>query len=269
MPVSAVERAISVAAQSAVWWRIYRGILIPVTVFLALALGWALAVKVTEIPPILLPSPLAVFDALLKQWDVLLKASAQTLTEIILATTIAIVAGFVTAILIGLNPSARRVVFPYILLTQVVPKVALAPILIAWFGIGMQSRLILAILIAYFPMVINTLTGILGTGEASLRYARSLAASDWQVLVKVRLPEALPSIVGGIKITVGAAVIGIVVGEFVATEGGLGKVIIDSAAVLNTALTIAATFLIGAIGLTLLGALELVEKRIIYWQAGR
>jgi NitT/TauT family transport system permease protein len=269
MPLPATQRAIAVAARSAAMWRTYRGILIPASVFLALILGWALAVKVTEIPPILLPGPVAVFHVLFEHWDVLLKASAQTLTEIVLAAVVATLAGFVTAILFGLNPLARRVVFPYILMTQVVPKVALAPILIAWFGIGMQSRLILAILIAYFPMVINTLTGILGTRESSLRYASSLGASDWQVLLKVRLPEALPSIVGGIKITVGAAVIGIVVGEFVATEGGLGKVIVDSAAVLNTSLTIAATLLIGATGLALLGALELAEKRIIYWQVGR
>ena len=201
--------------------------------------------------------------------EVLLKAAAETLAEIILATAIAVAAGFVTAIVIALSPIMRRVVFPYILMTQVVPKVALAPILIAWFGIGMQSRLILAFLIAYFPMVINSLTGILGTREASLLYARSLAASDWQILLKVRLPEALPSIVSGIKITTGIAVIGIVVGEFVATEGGLGKVIINSAAVLNTALTIAATVVIAAIGLALLGMLELAERRIVYWRVGR
>jgi NitT/TauT family transport system permease protein len=147
--------------------------------------------------------------------------------------------------------------------------VALAPILVAWFGIGLQSRVVLAVLIAYFPMVINTMTGILGTREANLRYARSLVISEWQVLTKVRLPEALPSIIGGIKITAGAAVIGIVVGEFVAAEGGLGKVIVDSGAVLNTALMIAATILIAAIGLGIIGALEVIDRRVIYWQVGR
>lgn len=250
-------------------WRTCRGVVIPVAVFICAGLGWSLAVQVLEIPPILLPGPGAVLEALVAEHDVVLRASAETLMEIVLATVIAVAAGFATAIVIGLSPATRRVVFPYILMTQVVPKVALAPILIAWLGIGMQSRLVLAFLIAYFPMVINTLTGILGTREASLLYARSLAASDWQILLKVRLPEALPSIVGGVKITAGLAVIGIVVGEFVATEGGLGKVIIDSAAVLNTALTIAATFVIAVIGLALLGVLELAERRIVYWRVGR
>src|SRR5262245_23954225 len=265
MPMPAVTRPLRIPALG----RTYRGVIIPIIVFMVVGLGWAFAVNVLEIPPILLPGPVAVFKALLEERDRLLKASAETLTEIALATVIAVVVGFVTAILIGLSASVRRVVFPYILMTQVVPKVALAPILIAWFGIGIQSRLILAFLIAYFPMVINTLPGLLGVREANLRYARSLAATEWQILLKLRLPEALPSIVSGIKITAGVAVIGIVVGEFVATEGGLGKVIIESAAVLNTALTIAATLLIGAIGLVLLGVLELAEKRIIYWQVGR
>jgi NitT/TauT family transport system permease protein len=267
--VAAGKGSIGIVARSAVLWQTWRGILIPALIFPALGLSWALAVKLAEIPPILLPAPIAVLDAAFVHREVLLKASTQTMTEIIMAVVIAVVAGFATGVVIGLRPFARRLIFPYILVTQVVPKVALAPILIAWFGIGMQSRLTLAILIAYFPMTINTLAGILGTREASLRYARSLAASDWQVLMKIRFPEALPSIFGGIKLTVGSAVIGIVVGEFVATEGGLGRVILDSTAVLNTALTIAATLLIGFIGLMLLGAVELVEKRIIYWQVGR
>ena len=154
-------------------------------------------------------------------------------------------------------------------MTQVVPKVALAPILIAWFGIGMQSRLILAFLIAYFPMVINTLTGILGTADASLRYARSLAASELQVLLKVRLPAALPAIMGGVKITASVAVIGIIVGEFVATDQGMGKVIVESVAAMDTSLMVAATLAVGCLGLLLLAVLEVVDKRIVYWRVGQ
>jgi NitT/TauT family transport system permease protein len=250
-------------------YRRLRRALIPLGVFLAIGVGWSLAVTAFAVPPLLLPSPVAVFRTMVEERDLLLTAAVSTASEILLATAIAVVAGFATAILIGMSPLMRRTIFPYILATQVIPKVALAPILIAWFGIGMQSRLILAFLISYFPMVINTLAGILGTGNALLRYTRSLVASDWQILVKVRLPAAVPAILGGVKITAGVAVIGIVVGEFVATDRGLGKVIIDSTSNMDTALTVAATFLIGMLGLLLLGALELIEKRIIYWQPGR
>lgn len=245
-----------------------RSIILPVAVFFVGGLVWHVAVTVLQVPPILLPGPMAVIRSMIAERDVLMEAAAYTLSEIVLATLIAVVAGFATAVIIGISRPIRRMVFPYILMTQVVPKVALAPILIAWFGIGMQSRLVLAFLIAYFPMVINTLAGMLGTNDASLRYARSLAASRWQILVKVQLPSAVPAIVSGIKITAGVAVIGIVVGEFVATDRGLGKIVIESGAVMDTSLTIAATFAIGCIGLLLLGILEFAEKRLVYWQAG-
>jgi NitT/TauT family transport system permease protein len=248
---------------------IFHAVGIPVAMFLAIGLAWYLAVTLLKVPPILLPGPMMVYDTIVAQRHLLLEATASTLMEIVLATVIAVVMGFATAVAISMSSMVRRLVFPYILMTQVVPKVALAPILIAWFGIGMQSRLILGFLIAYFPMVINSLAGLLGTSETELSYARSLAATKWQVLSKVQLPAALPSIMSGIKITAGVAVIGIVVGEFVASDRGLGKVIIESTAAMDTSLTIAGVIIISALGLLILGLLELVERRVVYWQAGR
>jgi NitT/TauT family transport system permease protein len=109
----------------------------------------------------------------------------------------------------------------------------------------------------------------LGTNETALCYARSLAATKWQILLKVRLPAALPSIMSGIKITAGVAVIGIVVGEFVASDRGLGKIIIESTATMDTSLTMAGVIIISALGLLILGVLEAVERRVVYWQVGR
>lgn len=246
-----------------------RGIWIPVLVLVGIVVAWSLFVSLASIPTLLLPGPVQVWSAAVESSDALIAAGWSTLSEIVLATLIAIVGGFVTAVFLSLLPGVRRAIFPYILMTQVVPKVALAPILVAWFGIGMQSRLILAFLIAYFPMVINTLSGLLGTSEAMVRYIQSLAASEWQALVKVRLPAALPSIMAGVKITTGVAVIGIVVGEFVATDRGLGKIIVESGALMETALTIAATLAIALIGLLLLGIMEIVERKIVYWHADR
>jgi NitT/TauT family transport system permease protein len=245
-----------------------RTVLVLVVVFLSIGIGWQLAVTMLEVPSILLPGPLAVLDTIVVQHEILLEAAASTSMEIVLATALAVVAGLATAVAVGISPMTRRMVFPYVLMTQVVPKVALAPILIAWFGIGMPSRLILAFLIAYFPMVINSLAGLLGTSETALRYARSLAASEWQILAKVQMPGALPSIMSGMKITAGVAVIGIVVGEFVASDRGLGKLIIESMAAMDTSLTIAGVIVINVVGLLLLGVLELVERRVVFWQAG-
>jgi NitT/TauT family transport system permease protein len=246
-----------------------RGVWIPVLAIIGVVVAWALFVSIGSVPTLLLPSPVKVWNAAIESGDDLIKASWSTLSEIVLATLIAVVGGFFTAVLLSLMPRVRRAIFPYILMTQVVPKVALAPILIAWFGIGMQSRLVLAFLIAYFPMVINTLTGLLGTSESMVRYVQSLAGSEWQTLVKVRLPAALPSIMAGVKITTGVAVIGIVVGEFVASDRGLGKIIVESGALMETPLTIAATLAIALIGLLLLGIMEIIERRIVYWHADR
>jgi ABC-type nitrate/sulfonate/bicarbonate transport system permease component len=141
-------------------FRVRQEALISAAVFLAIGVVWHLTVTILRIPALLLPGPITVLQAAVANADTLLEATAYTFLEILLAINIAATTGFVTAILIASLPALRRMVFPYIILTQVVPKVALAPILIAWFGIGMQSRLVLAFLIAYFPMVINTLAGI-------------------------------------------------------------------------------------------------------------
>lgn len=244
-----------------------RGVLIPGVALISIGVVWDVAVVVTETPALLLPRPIQVWDSAIANGGALFAASWSTMSEILLASLIAVSGGFLTAVVLSAIPFFRRAVFPYILMTQVVPKVALAPILIAWFGTGMQSRLVLAFLIAYFPMVINTLTGLLGTSEAMVRYSQSLAASEWQVMLKVRLPAALPSIMGGVKITTAVAVIGIVVGEFVATDRGLGKLIIESVALLDTPLTVAATFAIALIGLLLLAVVEVLERRVVYWHA--
>jgi NitT/TauT family transport system permease protein len=118
-------------------------------------------------------------------------------------------------------------------------------------------------------MVINTLDALLHTDRAMIDYSRSLVASDWQTLVKVRLPAALPATMGGIKITTSLAIIGVVVGEFVASSSGLGKIVIESTALMRTSQMIAATLVIGLIGLVLLGCIELVERRVLRWSADR
>jgi NitT/TauT family transport system permease protein len=225
-------------------------------------------VHVSGVLPLLLPGPAEVLGAAIEDGPKLMREARATLYEVMASALLAVAAGFSTAIGLGSMPTARRIVFPYILATQVMPKVALAPILIAWLGTGAPSRLTLAFLIAYFPMVINTLAGLASPGEAALRYAQSLAASDSQILLKLRLPAALPFIMSGIKITVALSVVGIVVGELVASDAGLGLVIIESMASMDTSLAVAATFLIGLIGLVLVALLELIERRVVYWQTG-
>ena len=248
-------------------FRSQRRIILPGLIFASVLAMWAGLVDFFEVPALLLPGPVEVIRVTIDESRSLRIAAWSTFSEIVLAAVIAIVGGFLTAVLLSLVPFVRRAIFPYILMTQVVPKVAIAPILIVWFGTGMTSRLVLACLIAYFPMIVNTLTGLLSVGQPMLRYAQSLTASEWQVFTKVRLPIAVPMIVSGVKITMAGAVIGIVVGEFVAADEGLAKIIIESSARLETALTVSATLLVAVIGLVLLGLVEVVESRLVFWRA--
>jgi NitT/TauT family transport system permease protein len=243
--------------------------LIPFLPIVGLTVAWQAVVSTYHITPILLPGPVRVWDAAVANADTLLAASWSTLSQIVVAAVVAVLVGYGTAVALSFLPLLRRATFPYLLMTQVVPKVALAPLLIAWFGIGSQSRLLLAFLIAYFPMVINTLGALLHTDKGMVDYARSLVASDWQILFKVRMPAALPATMGGIKITTSLAVVGVVVGEFVASDAGLGKVVIASTALMQTGLMIAATLAIGLLGLVLLGTIELAERRVIRWNFDR
>ena len=247
-------------------FRHQRRIILPGLILVSIVLIWAGLVDFYDVPSLLLPGPVEVYQVTIEEFETLLNAAWATFSEIVLAAVIAILGGFFTAVLLSLVPFVRRAIFPYILLTQVVPKVAIAPLLIVWFGTGTTSRLILAFLIAYFPMVVNTLTGLLSVSQPMLSYGQSLTASEWQVFTKVRLPFAIPAILSGVKITMAVAVIGIIVGEFVAATEGLGKVIIESTALLNTPLTVSATFCVALIGLVLLGLVEVVEKRFIYWR---
>jgi NitT/TauT family transport system permease protein len=245
--------------------------MVPLRVAALLAVGvlWELLVRVFDVRPILLPGPVEVFRVAAGERAMLLIHARSTLSEIVLAAALAVVGGVATGVIMTVSPLVRRSVFPYIVLTQIVPKVALAPTLILWFGVGLPSRVVLAFLIAYFPMVINTVTGLITVNEAMLHYSRSLAASRWQVFAKVRWPHAVPAVVAGTKITVSVAIIGIIVGEFVASDRGLGRVIMDSSGVLNTPLTIAAVLLVGLIGLVLLGVVEIVERYVVFWRAAQ
>ena len=245
----------------------HRTIILPGLVFALILVMWAGLVDFFEVTALLLPGPIEVILVTIDEARSLRNAAWSTFSEIVLAAVLAIAGGFLTAALLSLVPFVRRAIFPYILMTQVVPKVAIAPILIVWFGTGMTSRLILAFLIAYFPMVVNTLTGLLSVGQPMLRYAQSLTASEWQVFTKVRLPVAVPMILSGVKITMTVAVIGIVVGEFVAADEGLAKIIIESSARLETALTVSATLLVALLGLVLLGLVEVVERRLVFWRS--
>jgi len=150
-------------------------------------------------------------------------------------------------------------------LLQIVPKVAVAPLFVVWFGLGDLSRLLLAFLIAFFPIVINTAAGLTSVDDDFVRMARAYMGTRLQIFTKIRLPHALPLIFGGMKISITLAVIGVVVAEFVAAQRGIGYLIVMANGLLDTPLMMAAIVALSLMGLLLYGIVAALERLVVYW----
>ena len=188
-----------------------------------------------------------------------------TIYEILAGFALGVGLGFVLGVLIAEIPTARRVAMPYLIALNAAPKIALAPLLLVWFGFGMGSKIVMAALIAFFPLLINVVSGLSGVEEAKLKLMRSLAASRTMTLVKVKLPDAMPVIFAGLKTAIVLAVVGAVVGEFVGAEAGLGHVIKQSEFQLDVAQTFAVIVLLSIIGIAFFYAIEYLERRALFW----
>jgi len=155
--------------------------------------------------------------------------------------------------------------YPLLIATQSLPKVALAPLILVWLGLGIESKLAIAWLVAFFPIVVDTATGLRSTSPELLELARSLQCSRLQTFFKIQLPSALPSIFSGAKIAVTLAVIGAVIGEFIGSNEGLGNLLLTANSQLNTPLAWAALVVLSVLGMILYGAVVLAEKILMPW----
>ncbi|MBK9704328.1 MAG: ABC transporter permease [Betaproteobacteria bacterium] len=249
--------------------RLARGLL-PKLLYAAILIAlWQAAIVVLELKEFLVPSPLAVFNALFSpetaaqyQWWTHI---ATTLGEILAAFVFTAVFGFVLALLITWSDIVRGIAMPVIAVFNSLPKIALAPLFLIWFGYGFTANVTIAILVAFFPVVLNTTTGLDDVDEDLLDLVRYLHASKLQVFLKIRIPMSLPYVVSGLKISATLSVVGAIVGEFVASSQGLGFLIKDSQAMMNTPPMFASLILISCIGLGLFAAIAALEKVFMPW----
>jgi len=238
----------------------------PVMVTLGILAAWEAVVGALGVKPVLLPRPTVIAQVLWTKAPLILEHLWPTLYEIVLGFLLSVVGGVLVAVLVTYSTIVRKGFYPLIVVSQIVPKVAVAPLLVVWFGLGGTSRLLLAFLIAFFPMVINTATGLTSVDEDFVRMARAYMGSRWQIFTKIRLPHALPLIFGGMKISITLAVIGVVVAEFVAAQRGIGYLIVMANGLLDTPLMMAAITALSVMGLALYGVVAIVERAVIYWQ---
>jgi NitT/TauT family transport system permease protein len=248
------------------WWKSGRAVVEPAIVFVLLALLWEKAVAIFGIKRYLLP-PLS--DVLATLWNaraMILKETWVTSGEIVFGYFWAVLTGVLLGLGIFAWPVMRRTVYPLIVLFQGLPKVALAPLLVIWFGYGLSSKVLMAFLFAFFPVVVATLGGLAGTPEHLLEHFRAIRASPATTFVRLRIPAALPSILDGCKTAMPLAVIGAIVGEFVASENGLGHLILEANANARTDLLFAALIAISILAGVLYALVELAAKRV-WWRA--
>lgn len=234
-------------------------------VMLGLLLAWQLAVDLGGVKEYILPSPSAAFKAYFRpnyQWTANFLA---TFYATIGAFALSAVLGVLLAVVIVWNDLLMRTVMPVLVLFNTLPKVALAPLFVIWLGYGIWPNIVIGTTIAFFPMVVNTAVGLASADPEMLDLVRSLKASRWQVLVKIRFPNAVPYIFTGLKLNATMSVIGAIVGEFVASERGLGALIITGGVTLETPSIFASLILISVLGLALYGMVVAVERWVAPW----
>jgi NitT/TauT family transport system permease protein len=220
----------------------------PLGIALTLAI-WHWACVEFKIPTAALPTPVQVLEAGIGRWDLLASEGWVTMKETLYGFLLAIAIGIPIAVAITNSQTLNLMFSPLLIALQSVPKVALAPILLVWLGTGIESKLAIAWLVAFFPIVVDTSAGLKSTPRELLELARSLRASRWQVFSKVQFPAALPYVVTGSKVAVTLAVIGAVIGEFIGSSEGLGYLLLSATSQINTPLAFAALFALALLGI--------------------
>ncbi|SIR72331.1 ABC transporter permease [Natronorubrum thiooxidans] len=220
----------------------------PAAVLAALLVAWQAAVVATELPTVILPSPIDVANALLETYPTLADAAIVTGTTAAIGLVGGGVVGLVLAFAMTYSRTATRTLLPYIVALRIAPLIAIAPLLFLWFGRGILARSLLVATLTVFPMTIATLDGLRNTPTAYLELVESVGASRTTAFLFVRVPAAAPSVIAGFKIATTLSVIGAVVAEFVTLQSGLGYLVFDTAAYLRTAETYAALVVLTALG---------------------
>lgn len=220
------------------------------------------------VPAWLLPSPTAVVMSAYEHHALLPKHTAVTIAETLLGLVMSLLVGVPVAIVIVWSPFLRRTIYPLILGLQSVPKVALAPLFLIWIGYGMPSKVVIAASIAFFPILVDTVTGLAIVERDLLDMVKVLRASTFQTFMKIRIPSAMPYFFSGTKVAVTLAVIGSVVGEFVGSDEGLGYLIMVSGAQLNTAMVFVVLVILSLMGAILFELVEALQRLTCPWSVG-
>jgi NitT/TauT family transport system permease protein len=241
---------------------------LPLAAALLVGGAWQAAVRLTDIPALVFPAPSEIGGDFMATLPLLLRHAAVSGLEAFGAFLIAVGVGFIGAAIITASRLVRELVYPNLVVLQILPKVALAPLFVVWLGIDSVSRVTFAAFLTFFPVLISTALGLQNTDRNVLRLSHALTASPWQIFWQIRVPFALPHFFAGVKIGATMAMTGIVVAEFVTARAGLGFVILTASARSETAEVFAAILMLCFVGLALYGAVALIETGARRWYRG-
>lgn len=235
--------------------------------FVFLMLLWHFSIQLFDVSPLIFPQPWAVVRALIQGFvsgEYWLHLGV-TLHEIVAGFVIGAGAGFLLGVAIGQSKLMETVIYPYVVAFQTVPKVAIAPLFVVWFGFGVASKIVITAAIVFFPVLANTIVGLRSAPREQADMMMAFTASRWQVLRMVRFPHALPFVFAGLDIGIVLAVIGAIVGEFVGAQAGLGYLIMQRNFSMDTAGVFAILIVLSLIGIGLHAIVKLISRKVIYW----
>jgi NitT/TauT family transport system permease protein len=241
----------------------------PFFLIVAIFVLWELTIRVFRIPPYLIPAPLAVARMLVAEWPRLWQNGLFTAYATLGGFALSIIVGIPIAMVIAYSRLVESYVYPLLVFSQSVPKIAIAPLFVVWFGFGIFPKVISAFLLGFFPVVVATVMGFKSIEPDMIDLARSMRASRWQMFVKFSLPQALPSIFSGLKVSATLAVVGAVVGEFVGSNSGIGYVLQIANGNFDLPLMFAALFVLSMMGVILFALVDVAEKLMIPWHQSR
>jgi NitT/TauT family transport system permease protein len=234
-----------------------------VLVGILLVCVWEALSRGLSIPEIILPAPTRILEFLVVNWSLLLRETVSTVYAVVVGFLIGGVTGFLLALGIAYLGWFRRIVYPFLVTSQVVPKVALAPLFIIWFGYGEMPKIVITALICFFPVVINSAKGFGSVEQELIQYMKSLGASSWKIFWKISLPWCLPYLFSALKISSTLAVIGANVGEFVGSTSGLGHQIVQAAEFGRSGLVFAAITMVCVVGILFYLVIVAAEKMVL------
>jgi len=242
------------------------GALMPaIALSVAVLIFWEAVIRLFKVPTFVLPAPTAIVESLVANWRALAFAAQATALEVLFGFVLSAIVGVLVALVIVRFERFGRALYPLIVLFQNVPKVALAPIFILWFGYDLAPKILLIVVIAFFPVAIDMLAGLQSVEPSFVSLMRSVGASKTKILMRVRIPHSLPHLMAGLKVAITFSVIGAIVGEFAGANKGLGYMIQFASTQLDTPLIFAALIVVSVLGLAFYYIVEYAERVLVPW----